>query len=83
LKVEWRPKSNPDAHAGTKPINIEFKNFQLCQYIERILKVFVDNPFKLDRLHEMMDMISSTTDSKSIREKIMTLRTIEKFINEK
>lgn len=76
-----RHARNTNAHVGKIPINLEFKNYQICQYIEWILKVLIDNPFRLKSFNELKELTSSTTDSKSIEEQINILLTVKKFIN--
>ena len=76
-----RHARNTNAHVGKTPINLEFKNYQLCQYIEWILKVLIDDPFRLKSFNDLKELTSSTTDSKSIEEQINILLTVQKFIN--
>ena len=75
-----RKARNINVHVGEKQVNIELKNFQMCSYIEHVLRFFLYNPFKFKKHHELWDFISSTTDVSAIDNQIKRLRLVKKFI---
>ena len=75
-----RGARNDNVHAGEELPNVELKNFQLCKYIELLLRFFLENPFKYEKLHELRTFISSKTEVSAIDDEIKRLKLVKKFI---
>ena len=75
-----REARNVNVHVGVKPPNVELKNFQMCQYIEYLLRFFLENPFKHETLPELRAFISSTTEVSAIDDQIRRLKLVKKFV---
>lgn len=75
-----RDARNVNVHDGVRHPNVELKNFQMCQYIEHLLRFFLENPFKYKKLHELRAFISSTTDVLAIDDEIRRLKLVKKFV---
>jgi len=82
LLESLRCSRNTHIHGGNKPINIELKNYQLCSIIEHLIKFTLANAFKLSSRQEIQDLISSPTESKTLRSQIAFLKMVQKFIGE-
>ena len=68
-------------HAGVKPLNVELKNYNLCFYIENILKFLILNPFKCEKFDTILKFISSPTELNTIDQQIENLHMVKKFIS--
>lgn len=77
-----RQARNINVHAGVKPLNVEMKNFNLCLYIEDLIRFFINNPFKYDNLQKVIDFISLPTELQTIDQQIENLKMVKKFIGE-
>ncbi|CAH1086661.1 hypothetical protein [Candidatus Nitrotoga sp. 1052] len=75
-----RSARNINVHAGERRPNVELKNFQMCQYIEHLLRFFLQNPFKYEKHHELLTFISSKTEVSAIDDEIRRLKLVKKFI---
>lgn len=75
-----RDARNVNVHAGVKPPNVELKNFQMCEYIEHLLRFFLENPFKYEKLYELRAFISSNTEVSAIDDEIRRLKLVKKFV---
>lgn len=75
-----RDARNVNVHKGVKHPNVELKNFQMCQYIELLLRFFLTNPFKYEKLHELRAFISSNTEVSAIDDEIRRLKLVKKFV---
>ncbi|MBJ2225781.1 hypothetical protein I6U33_05190 [Pseudomonas carnis] len=82
LMESLRCSRNTHIHGGNKPINIEQKNFQLCQIIDHLIKFTLANAFKLSSRQEIQDLISFPTESKTLKSQIASLKMVQKFIGE-
>ncbi len=78
-----RSARNIAAHAGLTPLNIEMKNYKLCQYVEQLIRFFVRNPFKYKNLDYLISFISLPTDLPTIDDQIKHLKTVKSFIGSK
>lgn len=76
-----RKTRNVHVHAGVKPLNVEIKNYNLCFYIENILRFLILNPFKCEKFNTILDFISSPTELTTIDQQIENLKMVKKFIN--
>lgn len=77
-----RKARNINVHSGISPLNVEMKNYHLCEYLERLLRFFIDNPFNNNQLSHMLDFISSATEIRTIDDQINKLIMVKKFISE-
>lgn len=75
-----RQARNINVHAGVKPFNVEMKNFNLCLYIDDMLKFFINNPFGYDELKKIIDFISLPTELQSIDQQLKNLKFVKEFI---
>ena len=78
-----RKARNINAHSGIKPFNVEMKNFQMCKYLDDLLRFFIHNPFKYKSIHKIIDFISLPTEHETIDEQISNLNMVKKFIGAK
>lgn len=76
-----RNTRNVHVHAGVKPLNVELKNYNLCFYIENILKFLILNPFKCEKFDTILKFISSPTELNTIDQQIENLHMVKKFIS--
>ncbi|NVZ96024.1 hypothetical protein [Pseudomonas sp. B6001] len=76
-----RHSRNTHIHAGKKPTNIDIKMFQLCLYIEHLLRFFISNHFKHKNTQEIGAFISLSTEATNISEQISRLKAVMKFIS--
>lgn len=75
-----REARNVNVHIGVKPPNVELKNFQMCEYIEHLLRFFLENPFRYEKLRELRAFISSNTEVSAIDDEIRRLKLVKKFV---
>lgn len=75
-----RRARNIHVHKGSMPRNIEIKNFLLCEYIELLIKFFLQNPFRYTDLNSVIDLISTSTDVDKIDKQIKKLKDVRTFI---
>lgn len=80
LLESLRKARNVTAHAGVSPCNIEMKNYRLCMYIDDILRFFISNPFRYEKLSKLLEFISLSTEAATIDEQIKNLKKVKLFI---
>ncbi len=79
LLDSMRNARNINAHTGVKPFNVELKNFALNHFINRLLLFFINNPFKYNKVDQVITAISLPTDLQSINAQIKNLQIVKKF----
>lgn len=75
-----RQARNISVHVGAKPYNVELKNFQICLYINDLMRFFIKNPFKYEKLSDVIKFISLPTSLETIDEEIEKLKMVKVFI---